>query len=163
MLGVAAFANIARSLAPEGRLVFCCWQPLEANDWMHVPGLAVTEHVPLPPAALGDQPGPFALGDPDRIRSILGDAGFTRVDIEGIEADLLVAGGGSVVETMGHLITSGTGGAVLDGSPEPARRAAIDAVREVLEPLHDGEGVRLGGAAWVVTARPAGTGAGQAE
>jgi SAM-dependent methyltransferase len=149
---VAAFANIARAVRPGGRLVFCCWQALDVNDWLLVPGLAAAEHVALPELATGDQPGPFSLADPDRIRSVLGDAGFVRVAVEPFNCSVLLAGGGSIDETMHYLLTSGSGRALLENATEPARTAAIDAVREALEPRHDGEGVRLGAAAWMVTA-----------
>lgn len=80
---VAAFANIRRRLQPGGRLTFVCWQPVEANDWMSLPGraaLSVTGAAPV--TSEPGQPGPFSLDDPDRIRSIVGGAGFHDVDIE---------------------------------------------------------------------------------
>jgi SAM-dependent methyltransferase len=148
----AAFANIAGALSPGGRLVFCCWQALDVNDWMLVPGVAAAEHVPLPELGAGDQPGPFSLADADRIRSMLGRAGFDQVATEPYTTAVLVAGGGTIDETMDYLVTSGSGRALLENAAEPARTAAINAVREALEPLHDGDGVRLGAAAWIVTA-----------
>lgn len=51
---VAAFANVARALRPEGRFVFTCWADLPGNEWITVPGAAAAEHVDLPP--LGDPP-----------------------------------------------------------------------------------------------------------
>ena len=35
---VAAFSNIATTLRPDSRLVFCCWQALTRNDWLLLPG-----------------------------------------------------------------------------------------------------------------------------
>ncbi len=35
---VAAFANIRSATRPAGQLVFVCWQPLDANQWLLVPG-----------------------------------------------------------------------------------------------------------------------------
>ena len=40
---VRAFANLRRSLAPGGRILFVTWQGLEANDWVRVVGNAVAE------------------------------------------------------------------------------------------------------------------------
>ena len=147
-----AFTNIAKVLATGGRLHFCCWQELGRNDWMLVPGLAAAEHVPLPELATGVQPGPFSLADPDRIQSILTQAGFADVQIEPFTTSVLLGGGGSVAETLEYLVTSGSGRALLYGVDEQSRAAAIGAVRAALEPHHDGEGVRLGAAAWIVTA-----------
>ena len=150
----AAFTNIAKSLRPHGRLVFCCWQPLEANDWMLVPGAAAAHHVPLPEAATGSQPGPFTLSDPGHIRELLSSAGFTGIEIEPFTTSMLLAGGGSLDDTVNFLVASGSGRALLDPAPEADRHAAIEAVRAALAPLHHGDGIRLGAAAWIVVAHP---------
>jgi len=79
---VAAFANVRRALRPDGRLSFVCWQTVFDNEWMLVPGAAVASVVgKLPPMAGADEPGPFALADPDRIRTVLTEAGFRRIDV----------------------------------------------------------------------------------
>lgn len=76
---VAAFANIRAHLRPRGRLVFACWQPLDANPWFFYE--AVKPFVPPPtPREPGTvAPGPFALGDPAYTTSILERAGFADV------------------------------------------------------------------------------------
>ena len=85
---VAAFANIRSAAQPTGRLVFVCWQPLAANQWLLVPRAAMAEHVPPPGGSgpgvgsgdgPGDGPGMFALADPDRIRQVLARAGWRDV------------------------------------------------------------------------------------
>jgi SAM-dependent methyltransferase len=149
---LVAFTNVASTLTGGGRLLFCCWQELGKNDWMLVPGRAAAEHVPLPELATGVGPGPFSLADPDRIQSLLAQAGFARVQIEPFTTSVLLGGGGSVAETLEYLVASGSGRALLDGVDEHARAAAVGAVRAALEPHHDGEGVRLGAAAWIVGA-----------
>ncbi len=149
---VAAFTNIATALRPAGRLVFCCWQALEANDWMLVPGAAAAQHVPLPDAATGTGPGPFALADPTQLRAILSDAGFEAIEIDTFTTSMLLGGGGTLNETVDFLVASGSGRALLDDAPADARRAAISSVRDTLAPLVDDDGIRLGAAAWIATA-----------
>lgn len=149
---VAAFANIAAALRPGGRLVFCCWQPLEANDWMLVPGAAAAQHVALPDAAAGGGPGPFALADPTQVRAVLADAGFEDTQIDSFTTSMLLGGGGTLDETIDFLVASGSGRALLDPAPPDARRAAIAAVRDTLAPLVDDDGIRLAAAAWIATA-----------
>jgi SAM-dependent methyltransferase len=74
-----AFANIHSLLAPGGRIVFSCWQPMDRNPWF--PGVALAGLVPPPPEPEpGKSPtGPFALGDHERTRQILESAGFADV------------------------------------------------------------------------------------
>ena len=94
---VAAFANIRSATRPAGRLVFVCWQPLAANQWLLVPGAALAEHVP-PPAGpgSGDGPGMFGFADPDRVRSVLTAAGWRDIEITSEHVSILVGGGGRV-------------------------------------------------------------------
>jgi SAM-dependent methyltransferase len=74
-----AFGAIRALLRPGGRLVFACWQGVEANPW-HV-GTALRSFLPAPPLpAPGKSPvGPFALGDDEYVCEILEAAGFGAV------------------------------------------------------------------------------------
>ena len=80
----AAFTNIGGGLRRGGTLALLAWRALEENDWlMSVRGaLAVGRELPMPPP---DAPTPFALADPERVRTILESAGFQRVDLEPID------------------------------------------------------------------------------
>ena len=80
---VAAFLGVHGAIRPGGSLSFVCWQPLTANDWMLVPGMAAVSVLgQLPPMPGPEEPGPFSLADPDRVRGILASAGFGDVDVE---------------------------------------------------------------------------------
>ena len=75
----AAFGAIRGLLVPGGRFVFACWQDVEHNPWhvSHVLRPLLTAP-PVPPP--GKSPvGPFALGDDEYARDILGGAGFGAV------------------------------------------------------------------------------------
>lgn len=76
----AGFANLARALAPAGRLAFTCWQDALSNPFVAVPGLALAGHVALPDLGPPGSPGMFALADPARIRSLLTAAGLADAD-----------------------------------------------------------------------------------
>src|SRR5580704_849583 len=112
---VAAFANIRSAAQPAGQLVFACWQPLAANQWLLVPRAALAEHVPPGGAGPGDGPGMFALADPDRIRQVLAGAGWRDVRVTARQASILVGGGGSLDEAVEFLRTSSLGRTALTG------------------------------------------------
>ena len=79
---VAAFANVGRGDAPDGRLALVVWQELRRNEWLTAVrgALAVGRRSPSRRRA----PGPFGFADPDRVRSILETPASERlvVDIE---------------------------------------------------------------------------------
>lgn len=148
----AAFANIHRALKPGGRLAFVCWRTPAENPIMSLPMAAALAKLPpsaasAPPAP--GAPGPFAFADPDRVRDILADAGFTDVLLT--PTDMKV-GGGDLETVLAMALKVGPLGALLREHPEH-RDAAIEAVREALSAHNGPEGVKLGSATWVVTAR----------
>jgi SAM-dependent methyltransferase len=83
---VAAFVNLRKAARPGARLVFLCWRAAALNEWVAVPMAAARPY--LPPAAPTDPlaPGPFALADEARIRRVLGDAGYARVEVQPLDA-----------------------------------------------------------------------------
>ncbi len=150
---VAAFSNLHEVLVPAGRLSFVCWQPLVANDWLLVPGLAAAQYVSLPDFGDGNEPGMFALSDDERLREILSAAGFSRIVVRPFITTITLGGGGDVEETLSFLLGTGIARALLaDASPEVVG-PAVDGVRQSLsEHFEPGVGVRLGAAAWIVSA-----------
>jgi SAM-dependent methyltransferase len=149
---VAAFANIRSATRPAGRLVFVCWQPLAANQWLLVPGAALAEHVPPVGFGSGDGPGMFALADPDRIRQILAAAGWRDVEITSERASILVGGGGSVEDAVEFLRTASMGRTMLAGADAGTVDRALASMRAALAPFADAGGVHLGAAVWLVQA-----------
>lgn len=148
----AAFANIARALRPGGRLAFVCWQELGRNEWLLVPGMAAAQHVPLPDVGPPGGPGMFSLSDPDHVRALLQVSGFVEIDVTAFEVPMLIGGGGSVDDTLEFLLATGIGHAMLAQAEAGAAALAVDATRQALSRHHNGEGIRLGTATWVVTA-----------
>ena len=149
---VAAFANIRSATRPGGRLVFACWQPLAANQWMLVPGAALAEHLPPPAPAPADGPGMFAFADPDRLRPILAAAGWRDIEITSEHASILVGGGGSVDDAVEFLRTATRAGRCSPEPTPPRPPARSRRVRAALTPYADADGVHLGAAVWLVQA-----------
>jgi SAM-dependent methyltransferase len=150
---VAAFANIRSATRPGGRLVFVCWQPLAAQQWLLVPGAALAEHVP-PPAGFGsgDGPGMFAFSDPGRPREILAAAGWRDIEITGEHASILVGGGGSIEDAVEFMRTGSMGRTMLAGADADTADRAVASVRAALAPYADADGVRMDAGVWLVQA-----------
>jgi SAM-dependent methyltransferase len=149
---VAAFANLRRALRAPGRLVFVCWQPLARNPWALVPLAAAAKHVDLPKPPPPGGPGPFAFGDPDHVRGILGEAGWQQVDFEPVESELSI-GGAELDSAVQFLLGIGPAAAALRDASREQRALVASAIREAIAPFSTPEGVRMRGATWVVRAR----------
>ena len=147
---VAAFANIRLGMKSGGRLAFACWQALDRNPWFEVPLRVALRHLPAPPPAGPEEPGPLAFGDPDRVRRILSGAGFIDVDLKSHETMLPVAR--DVPETVERLVQLGPASRLLANAPDAIKaRVANDLVDAIAEFQTD-SGVMMGGAIWIVTA-----------
>jgi SAM-dependent methyltransferase len=147
---VAAFANLARATRPDGRLAILTWQPRAENEWMLAfsETLAAGREVTIPPP---DAPGPLALSDPQRVRSILGAAGWTDVDIEPVQRRMFW---GDTVDDAFEFIFGSAGWRVRDAD-EATRERGIQALRDSIAAHCGPDGVSYASAAWLVQARRA--------
>ncbi len=152
-----AFANLHRSLRPQGRMVFACWQAPSANPWMAVVHRGAARIFSLEPPS-HDAPGPFALCDPDRIVAVLGAAGFDVVEITA-HAEQLHLGAGQSVEDWVHqrLVMGPARAAYLDAGPDRQREVRAMLASELALYQADGGdpegGMVMDAAAWIVAAR----------
>lgn len=145
----AAFANILKALRPGGRIAFVCWRPAADNPVMTTPFKAAEHLVPPQPPADPLAPGPFAFADPERVRRILGEAGFGQVAIRPFDA---LVGGWTPEEALIVAQRVGPLGAALRENPDLAPKV-LDAVAHELQRHVGPDGkVRLGAAVWIVTA-----------
>jgi SAM-dependent methyltransferase len=147
---VAAFANIARGLRQGGRMVFVCWQNLVENEWIVVPGAAAAQHVTLAPPAEPTAPGPFSLGERDRIAAILRAAGLIVVAIEPIAQPLCM--GDDIADAVAFLKSTGIWKSLLGDADPPTVARVSEAVEAALAPYVTPDGVLLGSRVWLVTA-----------
>lgn len=150
---VAAFANIAGALRPGGRLAGAVWGPLGDNPWMFVPTLAAAPVLGAELALPGPgEPGPFSLAEPERITTLLSDAGFHDVTIAPVTSTRLIEEARGR-DSVGAMLEVGPMGDAYAGASEDTRAAAVDAVVAAIEAFRVDGGWSLPGHALVIGAR----------
>jgi len=150
---VAAFANVRRALRRGAALSFACWQSVFDNEWMLIPGAAVAAVTgSLPPMPGPGEPGPFSLADPDRVRAVLGAAGFGSVVVTP-HADQIVISEAGIPEAASASVRTGAAREALRDADEQTRERALAAIEEALRArLQDGQ-VRASRGVLLVTGR----------
>jgi SAM-dependent methyltransferase len=149
----AAFANIGRALRPGGRLVMLVWQGPGPNEWIRELGgaLAAGRDLPAPPSGA---PGPFALADPGRARTLLASAGFSDVDVDALHEPMWFGSDPGDA----HRFVLGLMGWMLDGLDQAGRERALDALSATVTAHASSDGITFGSGAWLIrAARPGGT------
>ena len=85
----AALAETRRVLRPGGRAGLAVWDALELNPWAALPAAVLRDRglVGGPGGIAGDPsaPGPFVLGDEQRLRELLAGAGFAEIEITPVD------------------------------------------------------------------------------
>lgn len=147
-----AFAHIRAAMRPGGKLMFVCWRPMAENVWATIPMEAVKPMLaaPLTPPD-PDAPGPYAMADEAKVRRVLAEAGWRDIALARWDGAITMAGGGDLDAVADFVTRIG-----------PCARAIAEQqldmgevkrrLIERLAPLHDGAGVSLPAACWLVTA-----------
>jgi SAM-dependent methyltransferase len=148
----AAFANLRKAIKPGGRVVFACWRRMSENQWMLKPLLAAYEHVPKPPPAEPNEPGPFAFADQERVGKILTGAGFANPRVTPVDLVFDIAGGAGLEAAVQQSMTIGATSRVLQDQPDEVRAKVASSIRAALTPYLKGQDVELPGAIWIVEA-----------
>lgn len=141
----AAFANIARALRPNGRLVLLTWQQLDRNSWMA--GFRSLLSSGQAPAAPTKQ-SPTSLSDPDDTRDLLRGAGFVDVELHGLHEPMYF---GKDVDDACEFISGQLAALLRDLDASTKAKALNDLRADMAEHLSDA-GVRYDSAAWLIEA-----------
>ncbi|ALN79961.1 class I SAM-dependent methyltransferase [Lysobacter antibioticus] len=153
---VAAFAELRKTLKPGGRLAFACWRAPAENDWYGLP-LRAIRCIVEQDAVDTDAPGPFAFSDPQRVVRVLGEAGFEAVELRPFEAPFYYGRGETreamTEDALSQVFRVGPVARLLAAQSEQVRERATVAIRAALAEIATEQGIAVGGATWVATAR----------
>ena len=149
---IAAFSNLRKALRSGGRLCVVCWRSADDNPWYLVPLRAAETIVPpLPPAEPG-APGPFAYASAERLRDILGKAGFSGVDTERCDTPICLSTTG-LGEAVEYAVNAGPVARMLLGADADAFARTRAAVATALRGHVQNERVALPSSVWIATGR----------
>jgi len=152
---LAAFTNFARAARPGARLVLLVWQAEEQNEWAWTLRQLLSGGAGAP-AVAGTAPAtesgldPFSLSDPDRVRFILGAAGF--VEIEFAEVREPVYYGPDAAAALDLVRDMKQPRDVLARMRAAEAERTLVGLRETLAAHETAEGVLFDSRAWLVTA-----------
>jgi ubiquinone/menaquinone biosynthesis C-methylase UbiE len=152
----AAFANLRRALVSGGRLAFVCWQEIARNPWAELPLRAVLDVLgreTAPELLRPGNPGPFYFSDPDRVRSILGGAGFTDVAVDPHQQRMNLGAASTLEEALAYSRHIGPAARAMADADPKLRPALEAAITGALAPFATAEGVWTDAATFIVTAR----------
>ena len=150
----AAFANLRTAMRPSGRLLCAVWRPLAENSWFTAPLQAALPLLPPQPPADPTAPGPFAFADFERVRGLLADAGWRDVAAEPMDVAMRVAGPGQLDDAAEFSTRLGALARLLSELEPGLREEIREHVKSALAAFDGPAGVVLGGAIWLVSARP---------
>jgi SAM-dependent methyltransferase len=146
---VECLKRVREALKPGGSIAVVVWRAPDQNLWASIPIAVLKRHVDVPAPPPG-APGLFAFADRARLESVIREAGFADVRIDGIEMTM------SDFETGDEFVQftfelSGPLAALRNKVPE-TNRAAVDEeiAREVV--AAGGGRAALSGRAWLAAA-----------
>ncbi len=147
-----SFANMRRALRPSGRLAFACWRDPRDNPFFMAPLQAAYKHTPKLPQLGPEDPGPFSFASEARVHRILGEAGFSGIEMEPCNLSLDIAVGRGLDAAVEAALEIGPAARALSEQPPDVRAAAANSIRVALAPFARGQAVPLAASIWIVTA-----------
>src|SRR4249920_1258231 len=145
----AALAETCRVLRPGGRLVLAVWRGPEQNPWVAAAGRVLVGHG-LMTAPEPESPGMFVMASDERVRSLLGAAGFTQVLIEDVPVRFVYSDLDEYVSAAND--TGGAFATAFGKAPEEERAAIVQEFADAFTSFAVDGGYELPGLALVAVA-----------
>jgi SAM-dependent methyltransferase len=142
--------EIRRVLRPGGRVAIAVWGPRERNPWLGLVLDAVSEQTgkPMPPPGV---PGPFSLGDSERVAALFAGAYLQNVRVREFPSPLRTA---TVEEWSTRTwALAGPLAKLLAALPEAARQALRARLHEAVAPYVTPTGVEIPGVTLIASAQ----------
>jgi len=145
-----AFANLADTLRPGGRLGLLVWRELARNEWVSAirDALAVGRSLPVPSPGV---PGPFALADTNYVRDLLNRSGLVNIDLQPV--DEVMDFGVGVEQAHAFISEMGIVHGLTEDLDADTKADALDKLRASLTASETVDGVLLDSSAWLITAQ----------
>ena len=147
----ASFANVFAATKQGGRLAFVCWRASTENPWSTIPESAAKPLLPPMEPVPPDAPGRYSFANPDRVKSILLQAGFHAPQIDRFDA--LIHLGDTPEAAASSSIDAGPLARTLAEADEDTRQRVREAVTARLAREMGPGGVSLAAGCWLVAAR----------
>jgi SAM-dependent methyltransferase len=147
---VAAFGNIGTALHPDARLALVAWMPLDENEWLSLIREALAMGRALPAPQVGS-PGPFGLADTGSVRTMLEAAGYAGVAFDEFRSTIEV--GADPDDAFAFVSELPPVVGMVEELDDADTAQAFDRLRAALAEHATSDGVQLGAAAWMVSAR----------
>jgi hypothetical protein len=115
----------------------------------------VTSPIFSPPFLDSDQPGPFSLADPEKLRSILSASGFTGIELTEVKQPLHFGAAMTLSDAVAYGLRVGPASRVIAEADQKLLPAFGQALEDALRPYLTPTGVWLDSAAWLAYAERA--------
>lgn len=146
----SAFANLAATAATGAGLLFSCFRSPAENPTAG----EILRLLPNPPPPESGDAGRFAFSDQDRVRAMLGAAGWSAIEMVPYDYAMIVGAGEDPVRAaVDFIATIGPGAAAIGELDIEARDRYFGRLENYLSHYHRDGLVALPAAAWIVTAR----------
>ncbi|WP_018499866.1 class I SAM-dependent methyltransferase [Parafrankia discariae] len=146
---VTAFANLRRAARDGGELRFVAWRGTAENPFMTTAERAAAPLLPNLPARRPDEPGQFALADPDRVERVLTRSGWAGIDIRPVDVSCAFP----EHELVPYFTRFGPVGMALREVDERTRTQVVETARAAFDPYVNDAAVRFTAACWMVGAQ----------